>query len=93
MDQVTPRINAALREKYVGRPVRIVGRVVDFQPPHATLEASGTLQVSVPAGTNIQQGHDFEVLGRVNPDLSLTTLSAIDFGTGFGIWIGRRVQS
>ncbi|CEI99836.1 hypothetical protein RMCBS344292_13916 [Rhizopus microsporus] len=47
MEKPTPRVNSALREKYVGKTVRLVGKITSFSGNTAVLEASDHGQVLV----------------------------------------------
>ncbi|KAL2918834.1 hypothetical protein HK105_201668 [Polyrhizophydium stewartii] len=78
--EATPRINSALLQKNVGRPVRLVGKVIGLNATHAFIEASdrGQVNVQLTAGSIIRQGV-VEVLGRVNPDLSIAEMSSFMF--------------
>ncbi|KAK9465721.1 replication factor A protein 3 [Lipomyces arxii] len=81
MSDITPRITAQLLQMYQGRVVRLIGKLTDIRGNSATLDSAGSVNVSLARGVEFQQGHFYEVIGRVNPDLSLQMLDGVDFGT------------
>jgi hypothetical protein len=92
----TPRINSGLLNSYVNMHVRIVGRVAGQQQLDVTLEASDGGSVLVkrnPATASVYSSHAFvEVLGTVQPDLSISEIAATGFGAQFGR-LGRPLSS
>ncbi len=83
---ITPRINSSLVGRYVGSSVRVVGTVIGQQGNRVHLQGSdgGTVVVNrSPQGT-LKPGDIVEVLGRVNPDKSLTEKSFSSFSDKFG---------
>lgn len=84
----TPRINSGLLNSYVNMHVRIVGRVAGQQQLDVTLEASDGGSVLVkrnPETASVYSSHAFvEVLGTVQPDLSISEIAATGFGAQFG---------
>jgi hypothetical protein len=68
--------------------VRIVGRVAGQQQLDVTLEASDGGSVLVkrnPETASVYSSHAFvEVLGTVQPDLSISEIAATGFGAQFG---------
>merc|ERR1712093_499244 len=85
----TPRINSGLLNSYVNMHIRIVGRVAGQQQLDVTLEASDGGSVLVkrnPATASIYSSHAFvEVLGTVQPDLSISEIAATGFGAQFDL--------
>lgn len=47
MDKATPRINAGMRQRFIGNTVRMVGKVVKINGNMAIIEASDQTQVQV----------------------------------------------
>ncbi|PWW79491.1 replication factor A protein 3 [Tuber magnatum] len=80
MTEQTPRINAPLLMQYIGRTIRLVGKVTDIHGDKATLESSGVIVVHVDRDSNLKLGNAVEVVARVNQDLSIKVLSSSDFG-------------
>eukprot|EP01116_Phalansterium_solitarium_P014212 TRINITY_DN31780_c0_g1_i1.p1 TRINITY_DN31780_c0_g1~~TRINITY_DN31780_c0_g1_i1.p1 ORF type:complete len:116 (+),score=10.77 TRINITY_DN31780_c0_g1_i1:104-451(+) len=89
----TARVNKALLSSHIGMNVRLVGKVtlVDSQRGTAQLEASdkGTVFVKVnPDSLSIYtSGPIVELVGTVNPDLSISELagSVVQFGERFNM--------
>ncbi|KAF0531759.1 replication factor A protein 3 [Gigaspora margarita] len=71
----SPRINSALRVKYRGETVRLIGKVLEASSKTAKLEASdkGQVQVVLKPGLDepLNPESYIEVIGRVNDDLSI----------------------
>ena len=91
MNQITsPRVNGALLSQYQGKTVRLVGRVVNYQPgsPTANIEASDGVTVTIRLNPVSQISSSFiEVLGTVNPDNSLSEIQSTSFGDNFGTFL------
>lgn len=87
-EYITPRVNKELIPNFVGRNVRLIGKV--NQAPNggkAILQASDNGLVTV----NTQPGSEgtwtdqyMEVIGKVNPDHSMSELFSTNFGNNFG---------
>ena len=45
--EATPRINATLLERFSGQTVRIVGKVTSLRGDMATIDASGSVDISL----------------------------------------------
>ncbi|KAK9326216.1 replication factor A protein 3 [Lipomyces orientalis] len=79
--EITPRANAPLLHLFQGKPVRLIGRVTEIRGETATLDAAGSVTVYATRDSNFKEGNVYEVIGRVQPDLSLKMLDGMDFGT------------
>ncbi|PUU81449.1 replication factor A protein 3 [Tuber borchii] len=80
MTEQTPRINAPLLQQYIGRTIRLVGKVSDVQGNGATLDSSGVVTVYLDRDSNLKIGNAVEIVGKVNPDLTVKVLTSTDFG-------------
>ncbi|KAI0011203.1 replication factor A protein 3 [Xylariaceae sp. FL0662B] len=92
MDQVsTPRVSASLIDSYVGRNVMIVGKVVQLRGDVAFLDADGQIQAHLNRECHLMSGNGAQIIGKVNPDLSIKVLSAIDLGNNVDYQLAQTV--
>ncbi|KAF4970219.1 hypothetical protein FZEAL_10094, partial [Fusarium zealandicum] len=84
----TPRITAAYLDNFVGRVVMLVGKVTQLRGDQATLDSDGNVTVLLNREAHLANGNAVQVIGKVNPDLSIKVLSSRDLGTGvdFGLY-------
>ncbi|RKP28080.1 replication factor A protein 3, partial [Syncephalis pseudoplumigaleata] len=70
MDKATHRVDSSMLRDHTGETVRLVGKVLQLQPPNrALLEAADGGQVTVQLTNDSTIGTRFvEVIGRVLPD-------------------------
>ena len=80
----TPRITAAYLESFTDQTVRILGRVTELRGERATLDAGGEVVALLSRDSHLVLQHAFEIVGRVNADLSVKVLVATDFGANCG---------
>ncbi|KUI71055.1 Replication factor A protein 3 [Cytospora mali] len=78
----TPRITAPYLDSYRGRNVMIIGRVVQLRGDQATVEADGNITAHLNRDAHLSSGHAVQIIGKVNPDLTVRVLSSLDLGTG-----------
>jgi hypothetical protein len=75
MTEATPRVSRSMLQNYVDHTVRIIGRADDMNQDILTLTTSdgGSVQVQVNRGapSNINYQGFIEVVGKVNPNLSI----------------------
>ncbi|KAI8969182.1 replication factor A protein 3 [Mycotypha africana] len=84
MEKPTPRINSALREKYVGRVVRLIGKLVSLSGNTAVIESSDHGQVLVALNGDSTWGTDYvEVIGHVEPDFTIKEFKTQNLGNSF----------
>ena len=81
----TPRITCPYLNSYVGRNVMVVGKVLQLRGQTATLDADGNVTAELNRESHLMAGNVAQLIGRVNPDLSLKVLSSTDLGTGVGM--------
>ncbi|KAI9491470.1 replication factor A protein 3 [Zychaea mexicana] len=85
MDKPTPRINSALRENYVERTIRIIGKIVTFSGETAVIEAPDHGHVMIKLnGESNWSGSFVEVIGRVEKDFSIMEFKSANLGDEFG---------
>ncbi|KAF4470679.1 Replication factor A 3 [Fusarium albosuccineum] len=78
----TPRITAAYLDNFVGRVVMLVGKVTQLRGEQATLDSEGSVTVLLNRDAHLANGSAVQVIGKVNPDLSIKVLTSRDLGTG-----------
>ncbi|PTD02423.1 hypothetical protein FCULG_00012026 [Fusarium culmorum] len=76
----TPRITAAYLDNFVGRVVMLVGEVTQLRGDQATVESDGTVTVLLNRDAHLSNGNYVQVIGKVNPDLSIKVLTSRDLG-------------
>ncbi|KAM0786500.1 hypothetical protein ACM66B_001958 [Microbotryomycetes sp. NB124-2] len=92
MERPTPRVNSARLGDYIGRAVRIIGKVISRDGETATLELSdgGQVQVKLNRDSNHRDTY-VEVLGRVErPDL-VQELTSCNMGDKIDMDLADRV--
>lgn len=87
----TPRISATLMDSYVGQNVIIVGKVVQLRGDTAFLEADGQVQANLNRDCHLMVGNGAQIIGKVNPDLSIKVLNAIDLGNNVDFQLCQNV--
>ncbi|QPC72097.1 hypothetical protein HYE68_002849 [Fusarium pseudograminearum] len=76
----TPRITAAYLDNFVGRVVMLVGEATQLRGDQATIESDGTVTVLLNRDAHLSNGNYVQVIGKVNPDLSIKVLTSRDLG-------------
>ncbi|KJZ70244.1 hypothetical protein HIM_10358 [Hirsutella minnesotensis 3608] len=77
-----PRVTTQYLDSFVGRLVTIVGKVTQLRGDHATVDADGTVTVMLNRDAHLVNGNAVQIIGKVNPDLSIKVLSSRDLGPG-----------
>ncbi|EGO60503.1 hypothetical protein NEUTE1DRAFT_143911 [Neurospora tetrasperma FGSC 2508] len=78
----TPRITCAYLSQYVGKLVTVVGKVVQLRGEEATIDADGTIHAFLNREAHLSANNGVQLIGKVNPDLSIKVLSSVDLGQG-----------
>ncbi|KAI1438210.1 replication factor A protein 3-domain-containing protein [Xylaria sp. CBS 124048] len=82
MDAVsTPRISANMLDAYVGQNVIVVGKVLQLRGESAVLDANGQVNAILNRESHLMAGNGAQIIGRVNPDLSVKVYNAMDLGS------------
>ncbi|KKY36282.1 putative dna replication factor a subunit ssb3 [Diaporthe ampelina] len=89
--QPTPRITAPYLDSYQGRNVIIVGRVVQLRGEAAVIDADGNITAHLNREAHLSNGNAVQIIGKVNPDLSVRVLSSLDLGTGVDLGVYQHV--
>ncbi|KAL8942992.1 MAG: hypothetical protein Q9216_001348 [Gyalolechia sp. 2 TL-2023] len=79
--EATPRINALYLEQFTNSTVRILGRVTALRGDIATVDANGSIQVHLNRDAHLTLNNAAEIIGKVQPDLSVKVFQAMDFGS------------
>ncbi|KAK4229819.1 replication factor A protein 3 [Podospora fimiseda] len=77
----TPRVTCAYLNSYVGKNVMIVGKVIQLRGDEALIDADGNITAHLNRDSHLTAGSGVQVIGKVNPDLSIKVLSSLDLGT------------
>ncbi|KAI0814662.1 hypothetical protein GGR55DRAFT_675957 [Xylaria sp. FL0064] len=77
----TPRISANMLDSHVGKNVIIVGKVVQLRGESAVLDANGEVNAILNLESHLMAGNGAQIIGRVNPDLSVKVYNALDLGS------------
>ncbi|KAK3326503.1 replication factor A protein 3 [Apodospora peruviana] len=78
----TPRITCAYLNSYVGKNVMVVGKVMQLRGDEAVIDADGNITAHLNRDSHLAAGSGVQLIGKVNPDLSVKVLSSMDLGTG-----------
>ncbi|KAI5865493.1 replication factor A protein 3-domain-containing protein [Durotheca rogersii] len=87
----TPRVSAALIDSFVGQNVIIVGKVLQLRGDTAFIESDGQIQASLNRECHLMVGNGAQIIGKVNSDLSVKVLSAMDLGDNVDFQICQNV--
>ncbi|CAN8095402.1 unnamed protein product [Discula destructiva] len=79
--QSTPRVTAPFLDRYVGRNVTIIGRVDQLRGEEATIDADGHIKAYLNREAHLTPNGAAQLIGKVNGDLSIRVLSALDLGS------------
>ncbi|PKS07271.1 hypothetical protein jhhlp_005873 [Lomentospora prolificans] len=80
----TPRITAEHLSAYRGRNVIIVGKVLQLRGDSALLDSHGNVTLTLNRDTHLVNGNAAQIIGKVNPDLSVKVLTSKDLGNNLG---------
>ncbi|KAH6640866.1 replication factor A protein 3 [Chaetomium tenue] len=76
-----PRITCAYLNSYVGKNVIVVGKVIQLRGEEAIIDADGNITAHLNREAHLLAGNAAQIIGKVNPDLSIKVLSSMDLGT------------
>ncbi|KAK5662784.1 hypothetical protein OQA88_6192 [Cercophora sp. LCS_1] len=89
--QATPRVTCGYLNSYVGKIVIVVGKVTQLRGDQAIIDADGNVTAYLNREAHISPGNGVQVIGKVNPDLSIKVLSSLDLGTGVDYTLANTV--
>ncbi|KAL1881872.1 hypothetical protein Daus18300_000926 [Diaporthe australafricana] len=89
--QPTPRITAPYLDAYQGRHVIVVGRVAQLRGESAVIDADGNITAHLNREAHLSSGNAVQIIGKVNPDLSIRVLSSLDLGAGVDLSVYQHV--
>ncbi|KAI0439949.1 replication factor A protein 3-domain-containing protein [Xylaria telfairii] len=87
----TPRISANMLPSYVGQNVIVVGKVLQLRGESALLEANGEVNAILNRESHLMAGNGAQIIGRVNPDLSVKVYNALDLGNNVDFQVAQSV--
>ncbi|KAI5924686.1 replication factor A protein 3-domain-containing protein [Camillea tinctor] len=76
----TPRISAAMIDAFVGQNVMVVGKVVQLRGDSAAIDAGGQITAILNRESHLMAGNGAQIIGKVNPDLTIKVYNALDLG-------------
>ncbi|KAI9149595.1 Replication factor A protein [Paramyrothecium foliicola] len=80
-----PRITAPYLDSFNGRHVTIVGKVTQLRGDQAVMDADGSVTLLLNREAHLTNGNAVQIVGKVNPDLSIKVLSAQDLGSNIDL--------
>ncbi|KAK4505107.1 hypothetical protein PRZ48_003070 [Zasmidium cellare] len=80
MSEATPRITARYLEAFSHRTVRILGKVAQIRGETGTLDSDGQITCHLNRDAHWQLHHAFEIIGKVQNDLSVKVMASTDMG-------------
>ncbi|KAK7456147.1 hypothetical protein CaCOL14_004190 [Colletotrichum acutatum] len=89
----TPRITAQYLDNYVGRNVMLIGKVLQLRGDSAVLDADGNVTAILNRDVHLTNGNGAQIIGKVNPDLSIKVLTSRDLGPGVDYQLAAAVPS
>ncbi|KAG9252880.1 replication factor A protein 3 [Emericellopsis atlantica] len=80
-DQIeAPRVTARLLDNFIGRHVRIVGQVIELRGDQAVINSDGAVTILLNRDAHLSQNGGAQIIGKVNPDLSIKALNSVNLG-------------
>ncbi|KAK1688009.1 replication factor A protein 3-domain-containing protein [Colletotrichum godetiae] len=89
----TPRITAQYLDNYVGRNVMLIGKVLQLRGDSAVLDADGNVTAILNRDVHLTNGNGAQIIGKVNPDLSIKVLTSRDLGADVDYQLAAAVPS
>ncbi|KAL2262798.1 hypothetical protein VTK26DRAFT_9437 [Humicola hyalothermophila] len=77
----SPRITCGYLNSYVGKNVIVVGKVIQLLGDEALIDADGNITIHLHRDAHLTPGNGVQIIGKVNPDLSIKVLSSVDLGS------------
>ncbi|KAI0546279.1 replication factor A protein 3 [Xylaria curta] len=87
----TPRICASMLPSYVGRVVIIVGKVLELRRESALVDANGEIDIILNMASRLTTGNAAQIIGKINPDLSVKAYQTKDLGNNIDLEIAQKV--
>ncbi|KAI1125096.1 replication factor A protein 3-domain-containing protein [Nemania abortiva] len=87
----TPRISADMLDSYVGQNVIVVGKVMQLRGESALLDANGQVNAILNHESHLMAGNAAQIIGKVNPDLSVRVYNALDLGNNVDFQVAQSV--
>lgn len=92
MDATTPRINSSMLPNYIGRVVRISGKLISLQTD-AVIESTDGGQITVIVAPNSPIGSDtyLEIIGKVESENTIREMDTCNFGDNYDLNLAQAV--
>ncbi|KAI0397338.1 replication factor A protein 3 [Xylariaceae sp. FL0594] len=87
----TPRISADMLDSYIGQNVTVWGKVMQLRGESALLDANGQVHAILNRESHLMAGNGAQIIGRVNPDMSIKVYSALDLGPNIDYQVAQTV--
>ncbi|KHJ32873.1 putative ssdna binding protein ssb3 protein [Erysiphe necator] len=76
----TPRITSSHLDSFTNRTVRLLGRVMQLRGDTAIVDSDGNVTLHLNRDAHLIVGNVFEVIGKINQDLSIRVLKSTNMG-------------
>jgi replication factor A3 len=87
----TPRINSTHLDSFIGSHVMIVGKVTQLLGDQAVVDSDGHVTVLLNRDAHLTNGNAAQIIGKVNPDLSVKVLHSQDLGPNVDMKVSSAV--
>ncbi|KAL2266513.1 hypothetical protein VTJ83DRAFT_5865 [Remersonia thermophila] len=86
-----PRVTSVYLNNYVGKNVTIVGKVLELRGEEALIDADGNVTAHLDREAHLMVNNGVQIIGKVQPDLSIKVLNSIDLGTNVDYSLANKV--
>lgn len=76
----TPRITSSHLDSFTNRTVRLLGKVMQLRGDTAIVDSDGNVTLHLNREAHLTVGNIYEVIGKVNQDLSIRVLKSTNMG-------------
>ncbi|KAK2629213.1 hypothetical protein QTJ16_000033 [Diplocarpon rosae] len=76
----TPRITSQYLDSFTNKTIRLIGKVTQLRGDSAIIDSDGNVTAYLNRDAHLTVGHAVEIVGKVNQDLSVKVLLAVDMG-------------
>lgn len=88
MDATSKRIDGTLLKANENQVVRVIGKLEQYEGEYGTLTSNGDVKLNFGtwnAELDIKVNNFYEIIGRVNDNLTISVYSVIDINDGFNL--------
>lgn len=86
MDATSKRIDGTLLQVNQGKVVRVIGKMEQYDESSAIIKSNGDINLNLSTlttGLDIQVGSNYEVIGKIGDDLTITVYSILEISDNF----------